>query len=65
MPLPTRKVVAADNMCCGHKRCPNVEAFDDGTLRIEDNGVAVEFTAEQAERLELVLLKRRTSREGR
>lgn len=61
---PTRKVVAADNMCCGHKRCPNVEAFDDGTLRIEDNGVAIELTPEQADRLERVLERRRAAKDA-
>lgn len=62
MPTP-KKLLARDDMCCGHKRCPVVEAYEDGTVQIEDEGQRIEFTAEQADRLEAVLAVRRTVKE--
>jgi len=62
MPTP-RKLLTRDDMCCGHKRCPVVEVYEDGTVQIADDGKVIEFTAEQADRLEAVLSIRRTVKE--
>jgi hypothetical protein len=31
------KAIHQETMCCGHKRCPTVTLFDDGSMRIYDN----------------------------
>lgn len=62
MPTP-KSIIASDNMCCGHKRCPDVKAFSDGTVTVEDDGKLIEFDEEQADRLTAVLEVRRITRE--
>ena len=31
------KVIHQETMCCGHKRCPVVKIFDDGSIEISDD----------------------------
>lgn len=31
------KAVHQETICCGHKRCPTVTLFDDGSMQISDN----------------------------
>lgn len=34
------KLIHQETLCCGHKRCPVVKVFDDGSMRISDDDVA-------------------------
>jgi hypothetical protein len=49
--------VAVLDMCCGGKKCPQVETFADGSMVTIDGetGEKVPFTAEQRERLRAFL----------
>ena len=31
------KLIQQETLCCGHKRCPVVQLFDDGSMRISDD----------------------------
>lgn len=31
------KAIRQEVMCCGHKRCPTVTVFDDGSMEIRDD----------------------------
>ena len=31
------KVIHAEEMCCGYKKCPKVQIFDDGSVELTDN----------------------------
>jgi len=31
------KVLHTEEMCCGHKRCPVVKIFDDGSVELSDD----------------------------
>lgn len=33
------KVVHRETMCCGYKRCPRIEVFDDGSAVLTDDDV--------------------------
>lgn len=64
MNQPTRdsgpELVAEDNMCCGHKRCPVARIFDDGSVVLEDDdtGARISLDPEQADRVEALLALR-------
>lgn len=48
------KVIHQETMCCGHRKCPTVKIFDDGSMEISDSNIGappVKFTPEQAARL--------------
>lgn len=53
------KLLHSETICCGHKRCPTVCFYEDGTLSIHDDVegtfTKVTFTAEQAARLRELL----------
>ena len=48
---PTKAVVAEDTMCCGAKRCANVQVFEDGSVHMDDEGQKIDFNPEQAKML--------------
>lgn len=31
------KAIHKETMCCGYKKCPTVEVFDDGSIELSDN----------------------------
>ena len=31
------KIVHAEEMCCGYKKCPTVKVFDDGSVELSDS----------------------------
>lgn len=31
------KLIHQETMCCGHKRCPEIKIFDDGSVELSDN----------------------------
>jgi hypothetical protein len=31
------KMIHQETMCCGYKRCPHIEIFDDGSIKISDD----------------------------
>ena len=33
------KVIHAEEMCCGYKRCPSVKLYEDGSVELTDNDV--------------------------
>ncbi len=58
------KVVHKEVMCCGHKRCPTIEVFDDGSITVSDDDVQnesigqIKFRPEVVARLRELLLKK-------
>ena len=57
--MTARKPTYAETICCGHRRCPTVAMFEDGSLSISDEIagalVRIEFSVEQAKRLRELL----------
>jgi len=53
--IPVKVPVHIESMCCGRRNCPRVTRFSDGSLLVEDEGRAIEFTTEQATRLREIL----------
>jgi len=52
----TKKAVHEETMCCGHRRCPAVTLYDDGSLDVrEDDGRLISFDPDQAARLRQLL----------
>jgi len=57
------KMIHQETMCCGYKKCPTVEVFDDGSVTISDDDAeigsvgTIKLRPEAAARL-LELLKR-------
>ena len=53
------KPVYSETICCGHKRCPTVAIFDDGSMTISDQiagaHVTIAFAPDQAARLRALL----------
>lgn len=55
------KLIHQETMCCGYKRCPTVEVFDDGSVTLSDDDTeigsvgTVKLRPEAAERLRAVL----------
>ncbi len=51
------KLILQETLCCGFKRCPSVEVFDDGSITISDDDVAtgsvgtIKIRPEAADRL--------------
>lgn len=33
------KLIHEEEMCCGHKKCPTVKIFEDGSVELTDNDV--------------------------
>ena len=61
LPPRPRRSLLVETVCCGYKRCPTVETFDDGTARLSDTGpggveLAIELTVEQRARVAEILL---------
>ena len=61
MPPRTRRSLHVETVCCGYKRCPTVETFDDGSARVsdvDDQGakLTIELTPEQRARVAEILL---------
>lgn len=56
MPAPRPAVVHSETVCCGHKRCPTVELYADGTARIferfeDGRELSFDLSPEQRSRL--------------
>ena len=32
-----RKLIHKETMCCGYKKCPTVQVFDDGSVELTDD----------------------------
>lgn len=51
------KVIHQETMCCGHKRCPTVTVFDDGSAELSDDDAetgsvgTIKLSSEQLDRL--------------
>ncbi len=48
------KVIHQETMCCGHRKCPTVKIFDDGSMELSDNDTGappVKLSPEQVARL--------------
>jgi hypothetical protein len=51
------KVIHQETMCCGHKKCPTVTVFEDGSMEITDNDAekgsvgTIKLASEQVARL--------------
>jgi hypothetical protein len=56
--------VHEEEMCCGHKKCPTVTVFDDGSAELSDNDTeagsvgTIKLRPEVAARLVEILAKR-------
>jgi hypothetical protein len=55
--VPTKAVVEEQTICCGHKRCPHVVRYEDGSLTITDDDAVIEFDANQAKALREMLTR--------
>jgi hypothetical protein len=55
--VPTKTVAEEQTICCGHKRCPHVVRYEDGSLTITDDGAVIEFDANQAKALREMLTR--------
>jgi hypothetical protein len=55
-----------ETMCCGHKRCPVIRIFDDGTVELTDDDVdngsvgTIRLSREVAERVAELLPRARS-----
>ena len=61
MPPRPRRSLHVETVCCGYKRCPTVETFDDGTASVRDvdaqgRELVIELTVEQRARVAEILL---------
>jgi hypothetical protein len=54
---PTKNIVEEATICCGHKRCPHVALYEDGSVIITDDDQRIEFDPAQA-RVLLAMLDR-------
>lgn len=59
------KLIHQETMCCGYKRCPTVEVFDDGSIVISDDDAeigsvgTIKIRPESADRLLELLSSRK------
>jgi hypothetical protein len=35
------KLIHQETMCCGYKKCPTVEVFDDGSVKLSDDDAEI------------------------
>ena len=49
------RLVHEETMCCGYKRCPRVQLFEDGSMVLDDEGQVIRLTPEQRGRLRELL----------
>ena len=59
------KTIHRETMCCGYKKCPRVEVFDDGSIELFDDDAetgsvgTIKIRPEAVARLEEILANRK------
>jgi hypothetical protein len=59
------RVIHQETMCCGHKRCPTIKVFEDGSIELSDDDTdlgsvgTIKLRPEAANRLAELLFEKK------
>jgi hypothetical protein len=56
-PIEPNSPVIEETFCCGHKRCPRLRVYPDGSGTLDDDGKEIAFTPEQLKAMQAMLGK--------